>query len=84
MWAAANRPAADSREDVGGPHFAFGRGLHFCIGAPLARLESRLVLEGLLASTSRVTLDPDHPPTRRPSIMLRRHDSLHVVLDPAT
>jgi cytochrome P450 len=86
MWAAANRPApGDERTlTVGdeGPatHFAFGRGLHFCIGAPVARLEARVALEQLLARTSAILLDPEHPPTRRPSIFIRRHASLPVVL----
>jgi cytochrome P450 len=30
------------------PHMAFGGGLHFCLGAPLARLEMRAAFEGLL------------------------------------
>ncbi|HZN16590.1 MAG TPA: cytochrome P450 [Micromonosporaceae bacterium] len=30
------------------PHMAFGGGLHYCIGAPLARLELRAAFEGLL------------------------------------
>jgi cytochrome P450 len=30
------------------PHMAFGGGLHFCLGAPLARLELRAAFEGLL------------------------------------
>ena len=77
MWAAANRPAPGEPE---GAHFAFGRGLHFCIGAPLARLESRLALEQLLARTSRFALDPARPPVRRRSIFLRRHASLPVTL----
>jgi cytochrome P450 len=66
-----------------GPHFAFGRGLHFCIGAPLARLESRIAIERLLARTTRLSLDPDRSPVRRLSILLRRHASLHVTVEGA-
>lgn len=88
MWAAANRPAPGDDADAAGPsgtkgqppHYAFGRGLHFCIGAHLARLESRIALEQLLGRTRSITLDPDRPPTMRPSIFLRRHVSLPIVL----
>lgn len=82
MWAAANRPVpGDSAPVVDpergpAPHFAFGRGLHFCIGAPLARLEARLAIERLLARTEHVELDPDLPVVRRPSIFIRRHAQL--------
>lgn len=88
MWAAANRPApGDGAEAAGAPeargqapHYAFGRGLHFCIGAHLARLEARIALEQLLGRTSSIALDPDRPPAMRPSIFLRRHASLPIVL----
>ena len=56
LWASANRderrwPAADEfdirRETK--RNLAFGEGIHHCLGAPLARLEGRILLEQLLA-----------------------------------
>jgi cytochrome P450 family 144 len=89
MWAAANLDDAayadPCRLDLDRPapkaHLAFGRGLHFCIGAPLARLEARLVVEQLLARTSRLRLDAAHPPRHRPNIFVRRLASLQVLVD---
>jgi cytochrome P450 len=43
------------------PHLAFGKGIHFCLGAPLARLESRIVLGILLRRFSSIRVDPDQP-----------------------
>jgi cytochrome P450 len=54
-WAAANRdesvfpdPHAFDASRSPNPHLALGRGAHFCLGAPLARMEIRLVLGALL------------------------------------
>lgn len=43
------------------PHLAFGRGLHYCLGAPLARLEGRIALLTLLGRFPhlRLTTPPD-------------------------
>jgi cytochrome P450 len=38
-------------------HLAFGHGIHFCLGAPLARLEARVAFEMLLPAIDSVTLD---------------------------
>lgn len=44
------------------PHLAFGRGIHFCLGAPLARLEGRIALGILLERYPDLRTDPDNPP----------------------
>jgi hypothetical protein len=46
-------------------------------------METRLALERLLAATASIELDPDSPPTRRPSIFIRRHATLPVVVEKA-
>jgi cytochrome P450 len=42
-------------------HHTFGFGIHFCIGAPLARLEARTVLRALTERFGQITR-PRHPP----------------------
>ena len=39
-------------------HLAFGHGIHFCLGAPLARLEARIALQGILDRLPGLTLTP--------------------------
>lgn len=39
---------------VSNSHLTFGQGIHFCIGAPLGRMEARLALQALLARFSEV------------------------------
>jgi cytochrome P450 len=59
-------------------HLAFGRGIHYCVGAPLARIEARVVLTALLEQTGHITLDPRHPPRWEDSLMVRRHERLPI------
>ena len=86
---AANRdPAAfeePDRLDIGraeGSHISFGRGIHHCIGAPLARLEGRIVLEVLLERFASMRL-LDERPAYRGGVVLRGLESLPVAAVPA-
>ena len=68
------------RLDVGrsqGSHLSFGRGIHHCLGAPLARLEGRIVLEMLLERFPQMDL-LDARPKFRKGIVLRGLESLTV------
>jgi len=70
LYASANHdedtfgPTADAF-DVGrdpNPHLSFGYGAHFCLGAPLTRLEGRVVLEEMLARYT--SIEPAGPVER--------------------
>jgi cytochrome P450 len=59
-------------------HLAFGHGIHFCVGAALARIEARAVLTELLEQTQDFALDPDHDQQWVDSLLVRRHVQLHL------
>lgn len=60
-------------------HLAFGRGIHFCLGAPLARLEAGLALATLFRRLPNLRLDVEPANLRwRSSLMLRGLHSLPV------
>ncbi len=87
MWGAANRDPAifedpDAlRLDRPSPrsHITFGKGLHFCVGAALARLEARTAINLLLDRTHEFTIKPGGAQWV-PSIMVRRHHRLELEL----
>jgi hypothetical protein len=53
-WADAD--AFDVRRDRARRHLSFGKGIHFCLGAPLARMQGEVVLRLLAAAAPEVTL----------------------------
>ena len=52
------------------PHLGFGGGAHFCLGAPLARLEARIALRSLAERIPNLTVDTDRLKWR-PSFTIR-------------
>ncbi|MFI7672386.1 cytochrome P450 [Actinophytocola sp. NPDC049390] len=62
-------------------HMAFGHGIHFCLGAPLARLEGQIAIGGLVARFPGMTLSTDPADLRwRDSTLLRGLAHLPVQL----
>ena len=61
-------------------HLAFGHGIHYCLGAPLARLEAQIALGRLLDRFDRITLDNTATLQYRPSTLMRGLTALPVRL----
>ena len=71
-------------------HLSFGRGVHTCPGAPLARAEAKVSLERLLDRTADIRISEEHhgPPEDRryryvPTFILRGLTKLHLEFTPA-
>jgi cytochrome P450 len=60
------------------PHVAFGRGIHFCLGAPVARLEGQLAIGALVRRFPNLALAGE--PVRRNQITLRGLQRLPVLV----
>lgn len=86
VWGAANRDPEHfdtpeefrlDRSALKG-HVAFGKGAHFCVGTPLARLEARVVLQTLLEQTT--WIEAAEVGRWLPSILVRRLERLELDL----
>ena len=84
MWGAANRDPAHfeapnefrlNRSGAKG-HVTFGKGVHFCVGAALARLEAQIVLRALLERST--WIEATNVGEWLPSILVRRRERLQL------
>ena len=63
-------------------HVAFGEGIHFCIGAALARMEATVAFEAMLTRFPRLRLkDPETKPVYKGSYFLRGLETLPLAID---
>jgi cytochrome P450 len=89
-YASANRDEArfpdadrfDVRRANAGEHLAFGHGIHFCLGAMLARREMAVAFRTLLGRLDGFRLAPGHPePRHKPNVLLRGLAELHLAFE---
>ncbi|WP_345392368.1 cytochrome P450 [Nonomuraea salmonea] len=88
LFGSANRDpevfADPDRLDVGradNPHISFGAGIHFCLGAPLARIELAESFGALLDRTSKLELREE--PEWKPGYVIRGLHALNLTATPA-
>jgi hypothetical protein len=64
-------------------HLGFSSGIHFCLGAVLARMELTICLTALLRRLPNLCFDPDKQaiPTKHSTLVLKGFDSLPVKFD---
>ncbi|HZR82944.1 MAG TPA: cytochrome P450 [Candidatus Binatia bacterium] len=65
------------------PHVAFGHGIHFCLGAPLSRLEAKVALADLLERLHELELASDDPWEPRKALHVHGPARLPIRFAPA-
>ena len=86
LWGSANRDAeafpnpeqVDLERPNAKDHVAFGEGIHYCLGAPLARLEARIAIETLLDRLPGMALAEQRDLPHEKSFFIRRLRALPV------
>jgi cytochrome P450 len=58
-------------DHTGPPHLAFGRGVHFCLGAQVAKMEARVAIAAALSRLPGLRLAPGFHPPYLPNLMHR-------------
>jgi cytochrome P450 len=89
VWSATPGPSFRNPDELDitrepNRHLALGQGVHFCLGAPLARLEGEIAINTLLRRIPDLRLSVESKTLRwRPSMFLRGLESLPVSFDVA-
>jgi cytochrome P450 len=91
VYGAANRDEArfedpdrfDIRRQGASRHLGFSRGVHFCLGASMARMEAGIAFELLAARLPNLRLDEGRRLERVPHFFLRGYKELHLCWDTA-
>jgi cytochrome P450 len=86
LFASANRDEThfpdperlDLYRQNAGEHFAFGAGIHYCLGASLARTEARIAFELLLSRLKDIRLAVENDFAHTPSFIFRGLNALHL------
>ncbi len=77
----ANPEQFDVRRKNSRRHLTLGAGIHFCLGAPLTRLEMKISLEALSKRYPRMQLAPNEPVAHYETFIMRAPESLLVDLN---
>jgi cytochrome P450 len=71
----------DIDRENAGSHLTFGHGIHYCIGASLAKMEIRLVLEELTRHYPSLRLEPGQNSIPVPNFILRTYQEMVLTID---
>jgi cytochrome P450 len=76
-----SRSRVDVHRENARNHLAFGKGIHYCIGAPLARLEAKIALELFARRLPGLRLAPNQRIEYVPTVSFRGPKSVLVAWD---